>query len=166
MPKPRSVLRPRGFPLQNIFFFPCENAVPCHFRCCEPATDAHPAFFARPALPSFSENPAYAHRRRNHTALKRTAEDNLRHGGTFPQCLYKGDTRQRRFYPANESVSVAERPKPQRPGIALPLEFTRSAVPSGFRPQNSFNPAAYFSSLNRLGDLLPPAFSRSFSDKE
>ena len=69
MLKPRSVLRLRGFPFQIIFLFPCEDTVPCHFRSREPATDAHPAFFARP---SFSRNSACAHRRRNHTSLKQT----------------------------------------------------------------------------------------------
>ena len=151
--------------LPEYFLFPCEDTVPCHFRSREPATDAHPAFFARP---SFSRNSACAHRRRNHTSLKQTAEPHLRRDRILPQRFYMENTRRRCCFITCERIRICpvhRTPKPQRPGIALPIEFTRSAVSSGFRPQNPFDPAAHFSTPDHLRGGLPLHSPGAFSAK-
>ena len=142
MLKPRSILRLRGFPFQIIFLFPCEDTVPCHFRSREPATDAHPAFFARP---SFSRNSACAHRRHNHTALKRTAEDNPRHGGILPQRLCIGDTRQRRFIPRKR---IRIRPRPPNVWEIFRLPYSPGAFSAKNNAHESLHAHCSFISLS------------------
>lgn len=164
MLKPRSVLRLRGFPFQIIFLFPCEDTVPCHFRSREPATDAHPAFFARP---SFSRNSACAHRRRNHTALKRTAEDNPRHGGILPQRLYIGDTRQRRFIPRKRiRICPVRRTFGRFPAFRIPPELFRQNnaheslhAHCSFISLSSFSHVPQRASSHRAAPRAPPPAS-------
>ena len=140
--------------LPEYFLFPCEDTVPCHFRSREPATDAHPAFFARP---SFSRNSACAHRRRNHTALKRTAEDNPRHGGILPQRFYIGDTRQRRFIPRKR---IRIRPRPPNVWEISRLPYSPGAFSAKNNAHESLHAHCSFISLSSFSHVPQRASSR------